>query len=138
RVAAVGRFVPGQTTTVSAAGISVTLPSNFHTEQLDFELLLGNAADWQPCVGSDRVVVAPYAYRVRETATGRAVGRFDNPVQAAITDPRIDSSSTYWITTAESPPTVEPSSNPHAIEGTTYVTENPAARRGWFLTVPRR
>ena len=138
RVAATVRFIPGQPTTISADPLTVALPGDLYTEPLDFELLTGSASDWQPCVGNDHLVLAPYAYRVKEVATGRLVSRFDKPAQVTIRDPRLDSSSTYWTTTAENPPTAEPSSNPYSIDGTTCMVENPAARRGWFLTAPKR
>ncbi|MSQ24427.1 MAG: hypothetical protein EXR58_07775 [Chloroflexi bacterium] len=137
RIAATGHFTPGQETTVSADAVRVTLPADLHTEPLDFELLLGNVSDWQPCMGSERIVISPYAFRATNSTTRKLIGRFDNPAISRITDPRIKSSALYWITSAENPPSVEPSSPQPPVEGTTVRVENQFTRRGWFVTVKR-
>jgi hypothetical protein len=137
RVAATQHFTPGQSVTVSSGPVTVTLPADMYTQPLEFELLLGSVSDWQPCLGNDRIVIAPYAYRATDPSTHQLVGRFDNPPVSAITDPRISNAAVYWLTYAEVPPHVEPSPNQPSIEGATLKEPNPFARRGWFVTVPR-
>lgn len=138
RVAATYRFTPGRKGTISAEGIVVTLPPDLYTEPLEFELLLGQAASWQPCAPSDQVVLAPYAYRAVDPATGDRVGRFDKPAVAAISDPRMADPVTFWYTFPTNPPMAQPEPNRPAVEGNSIKVTNPTARRGWFVTVPRR
>jgi hypothetical protein len=133
RVAGRVSYTPGQATTLTSGPITVSLPANLYTEPLDFELLISEEGPWQSCLGNDRVVI----YRVRERASGKLVGRFDNPATSAITDPRIKGDARYWSTAAARPVTVEPSSGETKIEGSTMKGENGRARRGWFVTVPR-
>ncbi|MBM2812521.1 MAG: hypothetical protein HW416_3280 [Chloroflexi bacterium] len=80
RVAATQGFVPGAESTINAPNITLTLPADMYTEPLIFELLVSDPEPWQACVPAGQVVIAPYAYRVRESATNKPVGRFDKPV----------------------------------------------------------
>jgi hypothetical protein len=137
RVAAKQRFTPAQETTIAAEGLTLTLPADLYTEPLDFELLLGDEQAWQACAPSDQVVIAPYAYRATDPATGKRVGRFDKPVRAAVTDPRVVDPVSYWTTTPTSPPAVDVSSNKPAVTGTTAAVNNGSARFGWFFTILR-
>lgn len=138
QVAARQRFTPGSATTVSASGITVSLPSDLYTSPLEFELLTGDASVWQPCVEADQVVIVPYAYRVTDPATGQRVGRFDKPVKASIEDPRLGAPVTYWRTSAENPAKVAAFQEQPTLAGTTIEVENGSARIGWFATAPRR
>lgn len=136
-VAAKARFTPGTPGAIAAGGIRLALPADLYTSPLDFELLIGDAGVWQPCVEANQLVIAPYAYRVTDPATGQRVGRFDKPVQVVVTDPRLVAPVAYWITSAENPARVRVSANPQ-VEGTTIRIENGSARLGWFTTVPKR
>lgn len=137
QVAATHRFTPGQSSTVAMGAIVLSLPPDLYTDPLEFELLIGDSAPWQSCIGDQDTVMAPYAYRVRDPATGKRVGRFDKPVTMTFTDERVDDRAVYWITTATSPVTAEPSNSPWEIEGSTLRVTNSTARRGWFVTVPK-
>lgn len=136
RVAATQAFVPGVESTINATNITLTLPANMYTEPLIFELLVSDPESWQACMPAGQLVIAPYAYRARESVTSKPVGRFDNPVSAAITHPRISASAKYWITTSTDPPTADVSSSGISVEGSTLRVPNGTARRGWFVTVP--
>jgi hypothetical protein len=137
QVAATRHFTPGQAQQIQFRGLTLTLPADLYTDPLDFELLVSDPAPWQACLGEQFLVLMPYAYRVRNSATGNLLGRFDQPVGFTYTDPRITPQAAYWITTATSPVTVETSSNPWTVEATTLKINNPTARRGWFITVPK-
>jgi hypothetical protein len=138
RVAATERFTPGREQRVSAGSITVTLPGDFYTDPLQFELLVGDEQVWQGCVPDTQVVIAPYAYRVSDPAAGNRVGRFDKPVTAVISDPRIGAGTTYWTTAPANPPTGQPASAQPQVEGNAIRVNNGSARIGWFATVPRR
>jgi hypothetical protein len=138
RVAATERFTPGQEQRVSAGSIVVTLPSDFYTDPLQFELLLGDESGWQRCVPENLVVLAPYAYRVTDAATGSRVGRFDKPVTTTVSDPRIGAGTVYWTTAPANPPTAEPAGAQPQPDGTTIRVTNGSARIGWITTVPKR
>jgi hypothetical protein len=137
-VAATERFTPGQELRISAGAVTVTMPGDSYTEPLQFELLVADEQLWQGCVPNAQVVIAPYAYRITDAASGNRVGRFDKPVTALISDPRIGSGTTYWTTAAANPPTGQPSSTQPQVEGNAIRVNNGSARFGWFATVPKR
>ncbi|MBI2910826.1 MAG: hypothetical protein HYY05_01690 [Chloroflexi bacterium] len=136
RVGAKARFTPGAVTRIAASGIALELPPDLYTSPLDFELLTGDAAVWQPCVEANQTVIAPYAYRVTDPATGQRVGRFDKPVQVTVTDPRLTGAVAYWITSAQNPARVRAVATP-PVQGASIQVENGSARLGWFTTVPK-
>ncbi len=138
RVAATEQFTPGRELRIRAERIEVTIPPDFYTDTLRFELLVGDEQVWQRCVPENLVVVAPYAYRVTDPASGNRVGRYDKPVAAAITDPRIGAGATFWTITPAVPPVAEPATTQPSVEGNAIRVNNGSARIGWFTTVPRR
>jgi hypothetical protein len=105
---------------------------------LQFELLVADEHVWQQGVPDAQVVIAPYAYRVTDPATGNRIGRFDKPVTAAISDSRIGAGTIYWTTAPANPPTGEPASTQPQVEGNAIRVNNGSARIGWFTTAPRR
>lgn len=137
QVGAARRFVPGTEETLSAGQIALRLPPDLYTEPLEFELLLGDERAWQTCLPDPHVVIAPYAYRVTDPSTGKRIGRFDKPVDVAVTDPRIVQGATYWFTSATNPPTAQAASTTPSVVGTTFRWTNGSARAGWFTTVPK-
>lgn len=137
RVAVSQRFTPGVEGSISNSGITLVMPADMYTEALDFELLVGEEKAWQPCVEGEVAVIAPYAYRVTEAATGKRISRFDKPVSVSISDPRIVEGATYWLTSADHPPGVQASSNRPEVSGTVLRVTNGGARAGWFVTVPQ-
>jgi hypothetical protein len=138
RVAATERFTPGQEQRVSAGPIVVTVPADFYTDPVQFELLLGDEQSWQRCVPENLVVIAPYAYRVTDPANGSRIGRFDKPVSTTVSDARIVPGTVYWTTAAANPPTAEPAGTQPQPDGTTIRVTNGSARIGWITTAPKR
>jgi hypothetical protein len=136
-VAAQQQYTPGRETRIVADRFTLILPADFYTEPLNFELLTQDEAVWQRCV-SDRVVIAPYAYRATERESGKLVGRFDRPVRASISDPRISTEAHYWTTSPDPSPQLDELSDGVSVSGTTLSVPNGFARRGWLITVARR
>ncbi len=138
RVVASEQFTPGRELRIRAERIEATIPPDFYTDPVRFEILVGDEQVWQRCMSDDLIVVAPYAYRVTDPASGSRVGRYDRPVAAVITDARIGAGAIFWTTTPAAPPVVEPASTQPRVESNTVQVNNPNARIGWFTTVPKR
>jgi hypothetical protein len=138
RVAATEQFTPGSELQIRSGPISLTVPPDLYTDPLRFELLVGDEPSWQRCVAEDRVVVAPYAFRITDPATGNRVGRIDKPVAATIADPRIGAGAVFWTTSPTSPPVAEQASAQPPVAGNTIRPTNANARIGWFTTVPKQ
>ena len=88
-----------------------------------------------PCWQSDdanRPIVAAWAFRVTDPATGQRVGRFDKPVQWSVTDPRIGEGSAVYNTSAANPPVVTDNATPGTVTGTTLSHAFGGAGAGWL------
>ncbi len=138
KIAGEAMFTPGQESKITSGDVSIIIPKDMYTEPLKFELLLGDEKLWQACVPDNKVVIAPYAYRITDPSTGKLIGRVDKPVSMSVTDPRIASNAEYWSTSAANPPTAQLSSAKPQMSGATFKVDNGSARVGWFVTVPRR
>ncbi len=136
RVAASEQFTPGRELQIRTGPILLTIPPDFYTDPVRFDLLVGDEAVWQRCVPENRTVVAPYAIRITDPS-GNRVGRFDKPVAATITDSRISSDAKFWTTSPANPPGAEHASAQPSIEGNTIRAANGSARIGWFTTAPK-
>ena len=66
RVAATEQFTPGRELQVRADRLLLTIPPDFYTDPVRFELLVGEEGAWQRCVPENRTVVAPYAFRTTD------------------------------------------------------------------------
>ena len=130
-------YSPGVAATIATSQLEVQLPGNLYSEPLEFELLVDTEGKWQSCFREDEVI-APYAFRVTNPATRQRVGRFDTPARVIIRDNRVNEKARYWITTPDSPSTATASTTPLNRDGTAIQVENGSARRGWFVTVPKR
>src|SRR3954470_14550105 len=93
-------FTPGQAMTITAGTQTVQLPADFISQTVKFEFLEGDPATFAPNLGAatGMDIIATFAFRVTDTASGQLVGRFDKPVLWSVTDPRITASSAIYNT----------------------------------------
>jgi hypothetical protein len=134
-VAASVMFTPGTAATLTAGNQTVVLPADFISKTVQFELLTGDPAFFKPLLESDdqaRPIVAAWAFRVTDPATGQRVARFDKPVQWSVTDPRIGEGSAVYNTSAANPPVVTDNSVPGTVTGTTLAHSFGGAGVGWL------
>ncbi len=138
RVAGTATFTPGQATTVTAGSQTVQLPADFISKTVKFELLEGDAQFFVPSLGDDKdkQVVAAFAFRVTDPATGNLVGRFDKPVQWSITSPQIGSLSEIYNTTAANPPVIIANAAPGTVQGDTLSHPFGGSGVGWLVLSP--
>src|SRR5581483_9247126 len=113
----------------------IRLPADLYTDPLQFQLLVGDESVWQSCVGAQRRVFYPYAFRTID-ASGKRVGRWDKPIDIQITDDTIAQGIVYWVITPSAPVRARPAPQQPALSGHTLQISQPAARAGWFFTLP--
>jgi hypothetical protein len=138
-VAASVMFTPGTAATLTAGTQQVVLPADFISKTVQFELLTGDASFWQPLLASDdkgRPILAAWAFRVTDPATGQRVGRFDKPVQWSVTDSRVAGETSVYNTTAANPPVITENTTPGTITGTTFAHPFAGAGVGWLALGP--
>lgn len=131
-------FTPGQAVTITAGTQMAVLPADFISKTVKFEFLEGDPALWAANLGAAQGmdVVATFAFRVTDPATGQLVGRFDKPVAWSVTDPRITSDSKVYNTSAANPPVVTPNSSPGTVQGNTLSHPFGGAGVGWLVLNP--
>ena len=132
-------FTPGQAATLTAGTQHVVLPADFISKTVTFELLTGDASFFKPLLESDdqnRPILAAWAFRVTDPATGQRVGRFDKPVQWSVTDPRVADGTSVYNTSAANPPVVTENTTPGTISGTTFAHGFGGAGVGWLALGP--
>jgi len=138
RVTGTANFTPGQAVTITAGTQIVVLPADFISKTVKFEFLEGDPAQWSANLGAAQgmTVVATFAFRVTDPATGQLVGRFDKPVTWSVTDPRITADSKVYNTTAANPPVVTPNATAGTVQGTTLSHTFGGAGVGWLALSP--
>jgi hypothetical protein len=132
-------YTPGVTQTISAGSQQVVLPADFISKTVRFELLQGDPAFFAPSLpitDQGRTIIIAWAFRVTDVSTNQLVGRFDNPVQWSVTDPRIAPGSAVYNTTAANPPVITPNAAPGTITGTTLSHPFGGAGVGWLVLAP--
>jgi hypothetical protein len=131
-------FTPGQAVTITAGTQMAVLPADFISKTVKFEFLEGDPALWAANLGAAQGmdVVATFAFRVTDPATGQLVGRFDKPVAWSVTDPRITSDSKVYNASAANPPVVTPNSSPGTLQGNTLSHPFGGAGVGWLVLNP--
>jgi hypothetical protein len=132
-------FTPGQAATLTAGTQQVVLPADFISKTVTFELLTGDASFFKPLLESDdqnRPILAAWAFRVTDPATGQRVARFDKPVQWSVTDPRVADGTSVYNTRAANPPVVTENTTPGTISGTTFAHGFGGAGVGWLALGP--
>jgi hypothetical protein len=132
-------FTPGQAATLTAGTQQVVLPADFISKTVTFELLTGDAGFFKPLLESDdqnRPILAAWAFRVTDPATGQRVARFDKPVQWSVTDPRVADGTSVYNTSAANPPVVTENTTPGTISGTTFAHGFGGAGVGWLALGP--
>src|SRR5438270_902210 len=89
RVTGSATFTPGQAVTITAGTQTVVLPADFISKTVKFEFLEGDPALFAANLGAQQGmdVIATFAFRVTDPATGQLVARFDKPVAWSVTDP---------------------------------------------------
>lgn len=134
QVAASVSFSPGTAAHLQGGNVTVTVPANALSAPATFQLLLGDTAYWQTLAPAGQTVVAAFAFRVVDSASGAEITKFQAPVVAAITDSRIVASSHYLDTTRAQPPTVVANPKGPVITGTTLTHGNIGDGVGWLVT----
>src|SRR4051794_35069157 len=102
-------FTPGTQATVSGGNQMVVLPADFISKTVKFELLTGDNTQWAKLLPADdqgRQILASFAFRVTDPATGNRVGRFDKPVVWSVTDPAAVAGAEIYNTSAANPPVI--------------------------------
>jgi hypothetical protein len=138
-VAASVTFTPGTAATLTAGTQQVVLPADFISKTVTFELLTGDASYWAPLLASDdqgRPILAAWAFRVTDPATGQRVGRFDKPVQWSVTDSRVADGTSVYNTSAANPPVITDNPTAGTISGTTFSHAFGGAGVGWLTLGP--
>lgn len=141
-------LVPGQSASITvpdqyaqgkaSGSMTISIPANAFSDPVRFELLAAPNSDWQSDVAPDLVVVANFAYRVTDLATGQPVESFSAPLTYSVTDPMITADSVYWATTASSPIKLIDANKTSKISGDTLVHATPVASVGWIVTTPKQ
>lgn len=136
RVTAQVEFTPGQAATLTAGGQRVEIPADALSVPARFELLEGDPTFFAPFVNGQQVV-ATFAFRVTNTATGERIAGFDVPVQWSITDPQIVAASAVFDTSPTNPPTVVPNGvSPGTVTGQTLAHPFRITTVGWLVLNP--
>src|SRR5437763_1073205 len=137
-VTASATFTPGQAITLTAGTQSVQLPADFISKTVKFEFLEGSPSFFAPNLGAAQGmdIVATFAFRVTDPATGQLVGRFDKPVLWSITDPRITADSKVFNATPANPPTITANPTPGTVQGNTLSHSFGGAGVGWLVLNP--
>ena len=139
QVAATADFTPGQAATVTAGNQTVAIPADLLSKPVKFEFLTGDPSSFASFLEPDdqgKQIIAAFAFRVTDPATGQIVGKFDKPVTWSITDPRITSDSEVYNTTPANPPKVTANSAPGTVQGTTLSHPFGGAGVGWLVLGP--
>jgi hypothetical protein len=132
-------YTPGMTVTLTGGTQEVVLPDNFISKTVKFELLQGDPTTFAaslPITDQGRTIIVAWAFRVTDVATNQLVGRFDNPVQWSVTDPRIAAGSAVYNTSAASPPMITANAAPGTIAGTKLSHPFGGAGVGWLVLGP--
>lgn len=136
RVVASADLQPGQAATVDGGQVKAVIPANAFTHPVKFELLEGDNSTFQSAAPSGQTVIANFAFRVTDQTTGSRLGKFNAPVVAVITDPRINGQSQYLDTTATNPIRIEKNPFPAKISGDVLKHGNIGDPVGWVVTSP--
>lgn len=133
-VSASTNFTPGQAASLSANGISVSIPADTFNIPVTFKMLTGPLNNFTAHAPRAQTPVTDFAFQVTDTATNSLVGTFNAPVVASITNSQIGPNSLYEdISTNGSY-----SANPIApsIQGDVMHHPIKAATVGWVITSP--
>jgi hypothetical protein len=133
-------FTPGQATTLTAGTQQVVLPADFISKSVKFELLTGDPNFFTPLLESDdrsRPILAAFAFRVTDMATGQQIESFDKDVQWSVTDPRVADGTDVYDTSADNPPKITENPTPGTVSGTTFTHSFDGADEGWLALGPR-
>ena len=133
-VSATTAFTPGTAATVSANGISVSIPATAFNIPVTVELLQGPAQAFQSALPSGQSFVADFALKVINPATQGLITTFDAPVVARIPASQINQKSEYLNVLA----TGAIAANPIApsISGDILTHAIKADAVGWVITSP--
>lgn len=140
QVSASVTFTPGQATTLTAGTQQVMLPADFVKQPVKFELLMGDPNFFTPLLASDdrsRPILAAFAFRVTDLATGKLVETFDKEVEWSLTDSRVAAGSEIYDTSAANPPKITANSEPGTVSGTTFTHSFDGADEGWVAVGPK-
>ncbi|HUS14307.1 MAG TPA: hypothetical protein VM536_04725 [Chloroflexia bacterium] len=138
-VAASALFTPGQATTLTAGNQQVVLPAGFTTKPVRFELLSGDPGFFVPLLDRDdraRPVLAAFAFRVTDIATGQRIEDFNQDAAWSVTDPRVGAGAEVYDTSASRPPKITENPDEGTVRGTTFTHTFDGADEGWVALGP--
>ncbi len=122
----------GAAGSLSYGGMTVQIPAGAFDCAVKFELLQGPIATFQAPAGQN--VIADFAFRVIETATGRLIGTFQKPVTFTLQSSAVSHRSIYYNVSTSG--MLTPNPVPATISGTTLSHPIPVAMVGWAVTSP--
>ena len=120
--------------TVVTDVFTVDVPDNAFTTPVTFEILLGDPHAYDDSVPQGQLPILAFAFQVIETETGQLVGKFANPIQLTIYDPRVVPNSDYFNVS----PNQTLTQNPTGLILTDGELRHPiaGAEVGWVVSVP--
>lgn len=124
----------GHAESLKSGDITINIPANAFSVNVNFELLGGNNGTFQPLLSNkSKEIVDNFAFKVTNLSNGQIISTFNAPVIASITNPKINSTSEYMNTTPTKP--IHLTNNPKAptITGDTLTHPNPISSVGWVV-----
>ena len=104
-----------------------------------FEFLEGDPNFFAQNLSGDdqgKQVLATFAFRVTDPATGQLVGKFDKPVVWSVTGAAIDSESDVYNVSAANPPKITENPTKGTLQGNTLTHSFGGAGVGWLVLGP--
>jgi predicted lipoprotein with Yx(FWY)xxD motif len=119
--------------TITSSPYSIQVPANAFSENVIFNLLQGDPANYQSKVPSGETPILAFAFGVKN-AQGQLMGKFDNPVMLTIHDASITANSKYYNVAPDG--TLTP--NPTGLQVQAGQLNHPIAGTGvaWVITSP--
>jgi predicted lipoprotein with Yx(FWY)xxD motif len=119
--------------TITSSPYSIYVPANAFSENVTFNLLQGDPANYQSQVPSGETPILAFAFGVKNTQ-GQLIGKFKNPVTLTIHEKRITANSKYYNVAPDGTLTL----NPTGMQVQAGQLSHPIAGTGvaWVITSP--
>ncbi len=130
--------VPDQVTKGTPAGYATfSIPAHAFTKPVTIRFLAARNSRWDKRVPGKLKVIANFAYLITDTASGKIVTKFNQPIGYSVKDSMITKDSVYWATTAHNPPKLINANKASRIHGMTLSHPTPVSTVGWIITTPK-
>lgn len=130
-VVASTKLAPGAAGSVRFGPVSVQIPAGAFRGAVKFDLLEGPISNFQAAAPAGQQVVADFALRVVDTATGQLVGTFQRPVTVTVAQRGITPASVYANVSASGQ--ITPNQVPAKVSGDVLTHPLTAATVGWVV-----